>query len=606
MPGLFRRPPQPQQRRLAKPITGGGGGGGTFWQDAFSRSVSPGFGTADVGGAYTHSSTTSVSVDGARGVIATTNSRLINVGDVSQQDVNLLALFEMPATLSPGVFGLVVRFIDSNTFYRVGIDPQSGTSSLEMHRYVGGVGTSIDNGISGPTVVGGSLVWVRVQAEGINPTTLRVKAWIDGTSEPGTWGDEVTDSNAAHQAAGSVGFRFNIGVQPGYVLDVTGSAITAGGTQPITLGLISQTAATFTPTVTPGAVTYTPALINQAAATFNPTITSVASISLALINQTASPFTPTVTPGAVDVSLGLINQAAVAFTPTVTSLATISVALIDRTAVASAPTVTTLSTISVALIDQTAATFAPTITSLATISVALIDQTATTFSPTISIGAAGVSVGIIDQTAATFTPTVTPGVVSVSLALIDQTATASAPSVSTDIALALIDRTATASAPTVTSLATISLALIDQTAAPFDPTVALGAGGQSVSLALIDRTATASAPFVINAPEWTTPANNASMSGLPELKFLIPLMPSDMHFHIQIDTANTYDTGNLREIRSDLDQTGWDFWNGSAWTAVSAGGVDESFAGNEARYTVQSALSPASTWYRRVRAGVVE
>lgn len=198
-----------------------------FWDDPFNRTVSPGSSDAPTGGTYTWSNTSGISVDGARLVIAVTTSRLGRLLSVSEQDVDILALFEMPATLSPGVFGIICRDVSGIDFYRIGLDPQSGSSSLEIHRFDAGSGVSIDNGQAGPTLVGGDLVWVRVQAEGINSTALRVKAWKDGDPEPGSWGDEVFDSTPLLQTAGAVGLRFNLGTQPGYVREVLGQTIEA-------------------------------------------------------------------------------------------------------------------------------------------------------------------------------------------------------------------------------------------------------------------------------------------------------------------------------------------------------------------------------------------
>jgi hypothetical protein len=103
---------------------------------------------------------------------------------------------------------------------------------------------------------------------------------------------------------------------------------------------------------------------------------------------------------------------------------------------------------------------------------------------------------------------------------------------------------------------------------------------------------------------WTVPADLASIISLPLLQFTTPSsMAQAMFFEMLIDTAATFDSGSLRDIRSDLDQTGWDFWNGSGWAAVGPGGVDPAYAGNEIRYTVQTPLA-GGTWYRKVRVGV--
>ena len=119
-----------------------------------------------------------------------------------------------------------------------------------------------------------------------------------------------------------------------------------------------------------------------------------------------------------------------------------------------------------------------------------------------------------------------------------------------------------------------------------------------MSLLLLLRNAGGAPPV----PVWTTPADTVSMSATPALAFTIPALGSAMHFNMQLDTSNAFNTGDLRNIDSFIDQTGWEYWNGSTWTAFPAGGVSQSYAGNDARYTVSTSLS-INTWYRRVRAG---
>jgi len=105
-------------------------------------------------------------------------------------------------------------------------------------------------------------------------------------------------------------------------------------------------------------------------------------------------------------------------------------------------------------------------------------------------------------------------------------------------------------------------------------------------------------------PAWTTPADTVSMTTTPELKFTSPASAVAQHFYLQLDTANTFDSGNLRTLDSSTSQTNWDYWTGAAWAALPSTGLASGYAGNEIRYTVTSALSSA-TWYRRVRAGTL-
>jgi len=115
-----------------------------------------------------------------------------------------------------------------------------------------------------------------------------------------------------------------------------------------------------------------------------------------------------------------------------------------------------------------------------------------------------------------------------------------------------------------------------------------------------------SADAVINSVSrciWTTPGDTVNISTTETLAFLMPeAAAGDMHFQIEIDTADDYPSPTVWTSHSDL--TGWEYWDGGAWQPVPQAGVSNTYCGNEARYTIQSPLSEG-TYYRRVRAGVI-
>lgn len=109
----------------------------------------------------------------------------------------------------------------------------------------------------------------------------------------------------------------------------------------------------------------------------------------------------------------------------------------------------------------------------------------------------------------------------------------------------------------------------------------------------------------VGIPTWVTPLNHATnVSALTPLVFIIPATSSNIHFEIQIDTANTFDTVNLTTYKSWLDQTGWEYYNGSSWVAIPSTGVPTAYIGNQARYTVTPNLS-TGLWYRRIRGRII-
>ena len=61
--------------------------------------------------------------------------------------------------------------------------------------------------VPGLNHIANSIIRFRGQVTGTSPTTLRVRAWADGSAEPSTWQYTATNSAAALQVAGSLGLR---------------------------------------------------------------------------------------------------------------------------------------------------------------------------------------------------------------------------------------------------------------------------------------------------------------------------------------------------------------------------------------------------------------
>jgi len=131
-------------------------------------------------------------------------------------------------------------------------------------------------------------------------------------------------------------------------------------------------------------------------------------------------------------------------------------------------------------------------------------------------------------------------------------------------------------------------------------TVAADAG----LLAALAKTISANAGISrIGKPIWVSPADGVDMERKPVLVFQMPNSVGNMHFHMQLDTVDTFDGGDLRELKTNQDLTGWEYYDGDSWEPFPAAGVANTYAGNNARYTPQTDLS-LDIWYRRVRAGV--
>ena len=106
------------------------------------------------------------------------------------------------------VYAVVRR--NGNNEYRVKLRfDTNGNVYVGASRVVNNVETDIGSmvvvpGLSHPA---NAIIHFRAQVSGASPTTLKVRAWADGTTEPTTWTYSQTDSNASLQAAGALGLR---------------------------------------------------------------------------------------------------------------------------------------------------------------------------------------------------------------------------------------------------------------------------------------------------------------------------------------------------------------------------------------------------------------
>ncbi|MEP7377975.1 MAG: PKD domain-containing protein [Chloroflexota bacterium] len=199
------------------PATGGQASTGvTFAADSYSRVASGGWGTADVGGSYTHAGSSSFSADGSTGLVALPTAgaaRAATLEAVSALDVDVVVRVRTSKIATgAGQIGYVVarRHLASNSEYSAQILFASDRSiSLRAQRVLNGAGTGFGNWtqIPGLSHSANTWYWFRAQFEGTNPTTIRSRVWPDGQPEPVGWTFVAADSSAALQSSGSVGLR---------------------------------------------------------------------------------------------------------------------------------------------------------------------------------------------------------------------------------------------------------------------------------------------------------------------------------------------------------------------------------------------------------------
>jgi PKD repeat protein len=183
---------------------------GVLAQDAFARTVSNAWGSAEIGGPWTTSGAAglfSVADGVGRHTLnagATAGSFLTGVSSTST---------EVQVTVSADRVPYATTFL-SVQGRRVGTDAYAARlrlaadGSVQLH-VTRGNGTPVAGGVvTGLTFAAGDQLRVRLQVEGASPTTVRAKVWRVGTAEPTNWGATMTDNTIPGlQAPGGLGLQ---------------------------------------------------------------------------------------------------------------------------------------------------------------------------------------------------------------------------------------------------------------------------------------------------------------------------------------------------------------------------------------------------------------
>lgn len=187
--------------------------------DRFQRSVSQGWGNADVGGLYTlytgNSSVANFAVTGGTGAMILTTpgaNRAAFLLGISTRDVDerVCVAFDKPATGSGADAYLLARHLSDGSEYRGKLHVlPSGMVTVQATRVLATVEDNLGTDVSVPglTVTPGQCVWVRLEVTGSSTTTLQMKAWADGQPEPAFWLFRTTITEPRLQGTGAVGMR---------------------------------------------------------------------------------------------------------------------------------------------------------------------------------------------------------------------------------------------------------------------------------------------------------------------------------------------------------------------------------------------------------------
>ncbi|MCU1432903.1 MAG: hypothetical protein JWP95_2008 [Actinotalea sp.] len=190
------------------------GPGDDVARDAFGRAVTSGWGSAEVGGAWTSTGTaTRFSVDGARGLHTVTAgttvvSSLDAVSSTTHEMAVILTADKVPVGGSVWI-NLQARRAAPTNYYGVRVALQADGSVVLMYTTVNGAPRDGGTALPPGSFSAGDRIAVRVQVEGASPTVVRAKAWEVGSPEPAGWQPRTTtsssDSTAGLQGPGSVG-----------------------------------------------------------------------------------------------------------------------------------------------------------------------------------------------------------------------------------------------------------------------------------------------------------------------------------------------------------------------------------------------------------------
>ncbi|MGC3953808.1 MAG: PKD domain-containing protein [Propionicimonas sp.] len=187
-------------------------GQGPLAKDSFNRSIaSGGWGTADVGGAWT------VPTGAARFSVAdgTARMNMISAGSgnsgllesVNSTDIDMSfdVTIDKPASGGGFYFTAIGRRVAGVGSYNAKVRVQAnGTVVLYLVKTIGSTETTLSTKtITGLNFTAGDTLKVRFQVTGTDSTTLKAKVWSG--VEPSGWASTMMDSTASLQAAGCVG-----------------------------------------------------------------------------------------------------------------------------------------------------------------------------------------------------------------------------------------------------------------------------------------------------------------------------------------------------------------------------------------------------------------
>jgi PKD repeat protein len=207
--------------------------------DTFERTSTSGWGSAQTGGAWTYSGSTSLfTVAGGAGVItmAAAGSGPTARLPISSTDTDLQLTFAFDKAPTGGgqYTRAVVRGDQANGYHAKVWVQANGTMVVYLNRNVAGTETNLASKVLPGTFVAGQGYRVRIQGFGSGTTTLRTKVWPAGTAEPTAWAATATDTTAALQSPAGVAVRAYLSGSSAAPVKLSVSEVTARRTGELT------------------------------------------------------------------------------------------------------------------------------------------------------------------------------------------------------------------------------------------------------------------------------------------------------------------------------------------------------------------------------------
>lgn len=186
--------------------------------DAFERTLTSQWGTADLGGVWTVTGgATNFTVEAGAGHIrmsapgATPGAHLSSI-DRTNTEVRVVVGQDKPPTGTGTTVRVQPRRLPNGDGYFAAVRfVPNGSVVLKLIRLIGTQTSLQSSTVPNLTHAPGDRFHVRTQTAGVSPTTVRAKVWKVGTSEPSAWMSTATDASAALQTTGSIGLRTELG-----------------------------------------------------------------------------------------------------------------------------------------------------------------------------------------------------------------------------------------------------------------------------------------------------------------------------------------------------------------------------------------------------------